>query len=128
MSRHLRVSLVVGMMIGAGIVLPRMVATREPARELRVVAKDMTYYVEGVAGPNPALQFSPGESVRITFRNDDKGMAHDFGIPAWNVGTGVVAWSTEKSITVRVPHTAGAAGYVCTPHSAMMSGQITIAK
>ena len=125
-KRHLRVSLVVALMIGAGIFLPRLVSTRERAREVRVVARNMLFYVDGTAEPNPVLRVLPGEQVKIILRNEDKGMQHDFGIPSWKVGTGVVEWSTEKSVTFRVPENATEVSYVCTPHSAMMSGKVVL--
>jgi plastocyanin len=128
-KRHIRVSFVVALMIAAGIFLPRLVSTREKTREVRVVARDMAYYVDGIPTMNPALRFTPGEQVRITFRNEDKGMQHDFRIPAWKVGTGIVPWSTEKSTTFRVPVQATDTvdvTYICTPHAAMMSGKVVL--
>ena len=74
------------------------------------------------------IRLAPGEQVRITFRNDDRGMAHDFGIPAFGVGSGVTEFGTEKSFVFKVPETASSATYICTPHSAMMSGRIFFAK
>ncbi|MGH8635958.1 MAG: plastocyanin/azurin family copper-binding protein [Burkholderiales bacterium] len=114
------------LVVTPGIFLPRMASTREQAREVRLIARNMTYYVDGVSEPNPALLFLPGEQVRVTVRNEDKGMSHDFRIPAWGVGTKVVEWSTEKSITFRVPANASGGTYMCTPHSAMMSGKVVI--
>jgi plastocyanin len=127
-SRNLRVSLVVLLLVSAGMLLPRLVDTREAVREVRVTARDMTFLVQDVAGPNPTLALTAGEQVRLTIRNEDKGMLHDFSIPEWGVGTGSVEWGTERSITFRVPAAASAPSYVCTPHSMMMSGRITVSK
>ena len=52
----------------------------------------------------------------------------DFGIPAFGVGTGIVEFGTEKSVTFKVPDNPSDATYTCTPHSAMMSGRIFFAK
>ena len=61
----------------------------------------MTYYADGTDDPNPPIRLVPGEQVRVTFRNDDRGMLHDFGIPAFGVGTGIVEFGTEKSFDVQ---------------------------
>jgi plastocyanin len=124
-QRHIRVSLVLALMVGGGIFLPRMVSTREQVRDVRIVARNMAFYLEGSAEPNPQLRLTPGEYVRVVFRNEDKGMQHDFVIPSWQVGTTVVEFSKEKSTTFRVPDS-GEVSYACSPHSAMMSGKILL--
>jgi FtsP/CotA-like multicopper oxidase with cupredoxin domain len=128
MKPYVRIGLLVVLIAGAAAVLPGIVATREQVHEIRVVAKNMTYYANGAEDPNPPIRLVPGEQVRITFRNDDRGMAHDFGIPVLAVGTGVIEFGTEKSFTFRVPDNPAPATYLCTPHSAMMSGRIFFAK
>lgn len=126
--RHVRVSIVVAVLVTTGIFLPRVLSSREPVRDIRVVARDMAYHVENLSDRNPTLQLTPGEQVRVTFRNEDRGMLHDFGIPLLDVGTGTVPFGTEKTITFKVPAASTGLTYVCTPHSAMMSGRIIIAK
>ena len=128
MPLYVRISLLVAFTAGLGAALPRIVATRDQVHEIRVVAKNMTYYADGAADPNPALQLAPGEQVRLTFRNDDRGMSHDFVISAFGVGTGLVEFGTEKSVLFKVPARPPAATYTCTPHSAMMSGRIVFAQ
>jgi plastocyanin len=128
MKPYVRIGLLLAVAASAGAVVPHMVATRERVHEIRLVAKNMTYYADGAADPNPPIRVVPGEQVRITFRNDDRGMSHDFRIPVFGVGTGVVAFGTEKSVTFTVPDESSPATYICTPHSAMMSGRIFFAK
>ena len=123
-----RLGLLAVVTAGTIVVLPRIVATREQTHEIRVVAKNMTYYADGTDDPNPPIRLVPGEQVRVTFRNEDRGMLHDFGIPAFGVGTGVIEFGTEKSFVFKVPDTASDATYLCTPHSAMMSGRIFFEK
>ena len=123
-----RLGLLVLFTVGTIVVLPRIVATREQTHEIRVVAKNMTYYADGTADPNPPIRLVPGEQVRVTFRNEDRGMLHDFGIPVFGVGTGVIEFGTEKSIVFKVPDSASSATYICAPHSVMMSGTIYFAK
>src|SRR5687767_300183 len=55
------------------------------AREIHIVARDMTFYVDGRPEANPALRVRRGEHVRVVFRNEDAGMKHDFVIPDWDV-------------------------------------------
>ena len=127
-NRHVRVSLVVLLLVCAGMLLPRLVDTREPVREVRITARDMSFRVENISGPNPTMALMAGEQVKVTIRNEDRGMLHDFSIPEWGVRTGGVEWGDERSITFRVPATASTLSYVCTPHSVMMSGRITVSK
>jgi plastocyanin len=128
MKPYVRIGLLGVLIAVVAAVLPRIVDTREQVHEIRLVAKNMTYYADGSVGPNPTLRLVPGEQVRVTIRNDDRGMSHDFGIPAFRVGTGIVEFGTEKSVTFKVPDNPSAATYICTPHSAMMSGRIFFAK
>ena len=88
----------------------------------------MSFHVEDIAGANPTMALTAGEQVKVTIRNEDRGMLHDFSIPEWGVRTGGVEWGDERSITFRVPATASTLSYICTPHSVMMSGRITVSK
>src|SRR5918993_3575459 len=69
-----------------------------PDREIQVVARGMTFYVDGRAEANPALRVRRGERVRIVFRNEDAGMKHDFVIPAWDVETKTLAGKGQTSV------------------------------
>ena len=132
-KRYIRLSLVAALVIFAALIGPRIVASlgaRGDVREIRLVVQDMTYFVESggrvTDDPNPTLRFKAGEQIRLVFRNDDRGMTHDFTIRAWGVATKVLDGKGDDSITFRVPQDAKSARYVCTPHSAMMSGQIVV--
>ena len=127
-SRNVRVSLVILLLVSTGMLLPRLVDTREAIREIRITARDMSFLVEAMAGPNPTLALAAGEQVKVTIRNEEKGMLHDFSIPEWGVRTGSVEWGDERSITFRVPAAASTLSYVCSPHSVMMSGRIIVSK
>ena len=129
MKRRVPIVFVAIVIALAAVFLPGLIASRQPARELIVVARGMTYYVNGAPAPNPELQFVPGEDVRLVFRNEDKGMLHDFRIASWSVTTGLVEGGRERSIEFTVP--AGpdvpmTATYNCTPHAAMMAGGVTL--
>jgi plastocyanin len=97
-----------------------------PGRELRIVARDMRFYLEGSTEPNPVLRLRRGEDVRIVFSNQDAGMKHDFTVPAWGLETRVLSGRGETAISFRVPASAGAGTYACTPHATMMRGTIAV--
>jgi plastocyanin len=127
-ARPVRIALVAAMLVIAAVFLPRLVDSREPIREIHVTARNMVFHVDAIGDPNPALQLTAGEQVKVVFRNEDRGMLHDFGIPAWNVRTGAVEAGSERSVTFRVPARAAGLSYICTPHSAMMSGRIIVSQ
>ena len=97
-----------------------------PVREIQIVARDMTFYVDGRAEANPALRVRRGERVRIVFRNEDAGMKHDFVIPAWDVEAKTLAGKGQTSITFTVPDQAAPGAYICTPHASMRRGTIAV--
>ena len=77
--------------------------------------------------PNPVITMRAGEQVKIRLRNEDAGMRHDFAIAAWTVSTKMLEdRGEEDTITFRAPLERGAAAYLCTPHSRMMSGTIRV--
>lgn len=125
MGRYLRITLAVVVVAGAALLLPRIASTRGEVREVTLVARDMTYYIEGQEEPNPSLRFRAGEQVRLTFRNEDDGMEHDFAIPGWNVGTKLIDGKGQDVVSFRVP-AKGTGSYACTPHTEMMNGQVIV--
>lgn len=115
---------------GCLALLPLVAASRAagPAmREVKIVARDMAFYVDGQPDPNPTLRFQAGEQVRLVLRNEDAGMTHDFVIKAWQVATKSISYrGAEEAVVFRVPDDRSAAGYQCTPHSEMMRGGIRV--
>ena len=125
------------MFIGGGLIaIVAMLATLLPMgatstssdpRVVKLVVRDMAFYVEGHAEPNPTLVLKAGERVELRLRNDEPGMRHDFAIKAWDVGTRLLEdRGQEDTITFRVPETRGTTTYTCTPHAKMMSGTLRI--
>ena len=103
-----------------------ILSARGPApREIHLVGRNTTFYLEGSADPNPVLRVKPGETVRIVFRNVDAGMRHDFTIPDWEVESKVVAGIGETVVTFKAPGH-GRAEYNCTPHATVMKGTIAV--
>jgi copper binding plastocyanin/azurin family protein len=101
-------------------------AKPEPPREIRLVARDMTFFVDGQDEPNPTLRLKRGEHVRIVLRNDDTGLTHDVSIRPWQVEIGPLQGKGEKAASFRVPDARGEMTYECTPHAQMMRGSIVV--
>ena len=62
----------------------------DKVREVRLVARDMTFYLEGSPEANPTLTFRAGEQVRVVFINEDAGIDHDFAVPGWQTKTKIL--------------------------------------
>lgn len=121
------------MLVCVAAAVPRLnVGTPEPEptpatpREIRLVVKDMTFYVEGQDTPNPTLSARPGERIRLVLSNTESGMSHDFRIDAWRVQTRVLKGKGEDSVEFTVPNARGSHAYRCTPHAEMMNGTIVV--
>jgi hypothetical protein len=111
--------------------VPRLsVTTPEPdpsgRREIRLVVRDMTFYLEGQDTPNPTLSARPGEKIRLVLSTTESGMSHDFRIDAWRVHTRVLKGKGQESVDFTVPDSRGTQEYRCTPHSEMMFGSIVV--
>ena len=95
-------------------------------REIRIVVRDMAFYLEGQTDPNPTLHVRAGETVRLVLRNADEGMTHDFAIPAWKAATKRIEEGEEAAVTFRAPDQPSSQTYKCQPHSKMMQGTILV--
>jgi plastocyanin len=127
MGKYIRIAIVVAVAVAGAVMLPRIVSSREAVRDVTVVVRNMAYYVDGENTPNPALRFAAGEQVRLTLRNEDRGMSHDFSVKSWGVATKVLDGKGQDTVTFRVPRGSnGSTSYTCTPHTAMMNGAIVI--
>lgn len=108
--------------------LPLAAGPRETSnvRQLVLVVRDMTFYVEGDSTPNPTLRFTPGEQVRLFLRNEQSGVTHNFVISEWDVRSRELRGRGSDRIEFRVPLERGARRYQCMPHAAMMTGIIDV--
>jgi plastocyanin len=106
--------------------LPILGLSREPDREVRLVAADRTFYVDGQSTPNPTLKLRAGDRIRLVLRNEDEGMRHDLKIRDWNIAIPAIDGKGERSLTFRVPAQRGTTSYTCTPHSSSMMGLIEV--
>ena len=115
--------LAIAMVVGA--LLPVM--TKTPAREITLVARDMAFYLEGDdTHPNPDIEVKAGEHVTIVVRNEDRGMTHDFALPAAAASMNLLEWNERGEVTFEVPTTPGTYEYVCRPHLLMMKGTLKV--
>lgn len=110
----------------AAIVPKAASAGRSRIHEIRLVVRDMTYYVEGSSAPNPTLTLRRGEQVRVVLRNEDAGMTHDFAVRAWNARTPRLDGGEEAFVQFQAPEQPGVGTYSCTPHGEMMRGTIRV--
>jgi plastocyanin len=106
-------------------IVPRE-APASRVREIHLVVRDMTYYIEGNSDPNPTLVVRRGEQVMVVLRNEEAGMTHDFGVRAWNARTARLDYREEGAVQFRAPDHAGSGTYACTPHAEMMQGTIRV--
>jgi plastocyanin len=103
------------------------VTSKTPSREITLVARGMAFYLEGDPGtPNPTIRVGRGETVRVVLRNQDRGMTHDFAVPAFSEALDPVGWDRTGDVTFDVPDTPGTYAYVCRPHMLMMRGTLVV--
>jgi hypothetical protein len=127
-KRALLAAVVIALGAVAATLLPMLASSdADTVREIRLVARDMRFYLDGQDEPNPMIRLRAGERVRFVLRNDDAGMRHDFAVKGWTVGTRLLAdRGEEDAIVIDVPNERGTQPYHCTPHTRMMSGTLRI--
>ena len=103
------------------------VMTKTPDREITLVVRGMAFYLDGdFTHPNPVIAVRAGENVRISVRNEERGMTHDFAVPKLGEATNLVDWNEADSVTFEAPGRAGTYQYVCNPHRLMMKGILKV--
>ena len=110
----------------AAVLAVSMSSGAETAREIVVEVRGMAFHVDGAATPNPAIRARPGELLRVTLRNRDAGLVHDFAVSDLGVVLQPIQAGASGSIVFRTPRTAGTYDYVCRPHAQMMRGRIEV--
>lgn len=118
------------LVVCGGVALSVRAAVRPDPRALTLIARDMAFYLPGDPVPNPRLIAERGEELRITLRNEDRGMAHDLAVPSGNgslEATPVLRRvGTSADLTVRVPDQPGEYEYLCNLHARMMRGVLEV--
>jgi plastocyanin len=96
------------------------------AREVRLVARDMAFYLPGDDTPNPTLRLAAGERVRIVLENADPGMVHDLVAAGLGVATPLVEGGGSAGVELRLPGTPGTHEYLCSLHPVLMRGLVEV--
>jgi plastocyanin len=113
------VLLVVGTMLAA--------VSRTPSREITLVTRDMAFYLEDdPLTPNPTITVKASERVRIVLRNEERGIRHDFAVPALRAATNQIDWNEAADVAFDVPRQPGSYDYLCQPHAQMMHGRLVV--
>jgi plastocyanin len=99
---------------------------RAPVREITLVARDMSFYIDGQSTPNPRLEVRIGERVRITVRNEAPGLVHAFAIDAVRAATPNLTTGSSTTVEFRAPDQRGEYEYYCPPHALMMRGTLAV--
>jgi hypothetical protein len=122
--------LLVCLLVSGALALAVRAAVRPEPRELTLIARGMAFYRPGDPTPNPRLTAGRGETLRITLRNEDRGMAHDLAVPGRSgarKSTPVLREAGESAdLTLRAPEEPGEYAYLCTLHSRMMRGVLEV--
>ena len=105
---------------------PRSAEMRGASRDIHLVVRNMTFYVEGSSEANPTLRLRAGEKIRLVLRNEDRGMMHDFTVPDWRAATPLIQGPREAEIAFTAPARGASATYHCTPHGQIMRGNIIV--
>jgi plastocyanin len=115
---------IVLLLVSGGLV-PALSGT--PTRNVTLVVNGMAFYLEGdPRTANPTIEVRAGERVRVEVRNQDRGLTHDFAVPAFRAASRAVGWSQSADVSFEAPQTPGDYEYVCQPHRLMMRGTIRV--
>ncbi len=114
----------VAVLVCAGGLFPLL--SKGATQAIVLEARDMAFYVDGIAAPNPTLEVRTGASIRVVLRNADRGMRHDFAVPALGVAMKLVPWNERDDVSFTAPKTPGTYEYVCRPHGLIMRGLLRV--
>jgi plastocyanin len=129
-GRPLRSLIAIGaaVIVAVAVAAAAMVAgATEPTHDITLVARDMAFYLPQNAQPNPPIEVSREEQVRLTLVNRDAGIDHDLAVASLDVETEAVPGDgASASVEFRAPREPGVHEYVCRLHGRMMRGQLTV--
>ena len=115
----------IGLLLVTFALVPALSST--PTREVRLVVNGMAFYMDGdLETPNPTIEVRAGERVRLVVQNNDRGLTHDFAVPALRRASRAIEWSQSTEIAFDAPESPGDYDYVCQPHRMMMRGTIRV--
>ena len=125
-GRHVSAKLVVTAVAVLLLGVFAVAVTRPAPREITLVVRGMAFYIEGSDQPNPSIRVTAGERVKVVLRNEERGIHHDFAMPAANAALDPIGWNESSDVTFVVRETPGAYDYWCRPHMLMMRGKIIV--
>ena len=109
------------------LLTPGAIAREDDPVEVVLIARGMAFRPATDAGAlNPTVRLQAGTRVRFVIKNEEPGVVHNFAIPAWRVDSGSIPGPGERRVEVVVPGKKGREAYQCTPHAAMMRGEILV--
>jgi plastocyanin len=118
------IGVLVALMLVAAL-LPAVSST--PTRDVTLVVKGMAFYLESdLNTANPTIDVKAGERVRVVVKNQDRGLTHDFAVPAVGAVMKEITWNQRGRLVFTVPTQPGTYEYVCQPHRLMMKGMIRV--
>ena len=126
LKKHSLIFLTVILTLGLFALLPLVAKTQTAPRDLVLVVRDMTFYLEGDTQPNPTIRVKQGQEIHLVLRNEETGMTHNFAVPGWKVAVPPLRGDGSITMSFRVPTKPGTYQYLCNPHSQMMTGQIEV--
>jgi hypothetical protein len=100
--------------------------TRPAPRAITLTVRGMAFYLDGNDQPNPTITLHAGERVRVVLRNEERGVRHDFAVPAMSAALDPIGWNESSDVTFVAPATPGTYDYWCRPHMLMMRGKIIV--
>jgi plastocyanin len=100
----------------------------DAAREIVLEVRGMAFYMDGAGTANPVVRARPGELLRVTVRNSDAGLVHDFAVADLGVVLRPVQGGATGSVVFRAPREEGSYLYVCQPHAQMMRGRLEVSR
>jgi len=125
-----RTTIAIAALIAAGLLATGgllWLGRRDKPRIVVLTCRNMSYYVEGDATPNPPLTFTAGERIQLHLVNHDApGVLHDVAIDALGVTTDLVLPGQSADVTFRVADRPGTYEYYCRPHAAVMRGPLEV--
>jgi plastocyanin len=117
--------------VGAAVVAASLALTlssgADAARDIVLEVRGMAFYMDGAGPANPVIQARPGELLRVTVRNADPGLVHDFALADLGVVLRPLQAGASGAVVFRAPRNDGTYDYVCQPHAQMMRGQLQVA-
>jgi plastocyanin len=111
--------------VGAFALMPLIANPGGTPREIVLVARDMAFFIEGSDVANPTIVLKPSEQVRLTIKNQDRGITHAFTAASESLDR--IEPGATRQLSLRAPAHAGRYEYVCPPHAQMMKGVLLVA-